>query len=69
MFELKKISDERGQTLAEMSLAWLLNSPEITSVLIGASRKSQLLDNLKSIENTTFTAEELEKIENIALRK
>jgi L-glyceraldehyde 3-phosphate reductase len=52
-----------------MSLAWLLNSPEITSVLIGASRKSQLLDNLKSIENTTFTAEELEKIENIALRK
>jgi L-glyceraldehyde 3-phosphate reductase len=69
VFELKKISDERGQTLAEMSLAWLLNSPEITSVLIGASRKSQLLDNLKSIENTTFTAEELEKIEKIALRK
>lgn len=55
----------RGQTLAEMSLAWLLKDDLVTSVIIGASSVAQLADNLKAIENTDFSAEELEKIKKI----
>ena len=53
------------QTLAEMALAWLLKDDMITSVIIGASSVAQLNDNLQSIKNTKFTAEELEKINQI----
>ena len=63
---LNAMAQERGQTLAEMSLAWLLAQKEVTSVLIGASRPSQILDNIKAAENTRFTAEELTKIEKIS---
>ena len=62
---LNDIAATRGQTLAEMSLAWLLKDELVTSVIIGASSVGQLADNLKGIENTTFAAEELEKIEQI----
>lgn len=55
----------RGQTLAEMSLAWLLKDDLVTSVIIGASSVAQLADNLKATENTDFSAEELEKIKKI----
>lgn len=55
----------RGQTLAEMSLAWLLKDDLVTSVIIGASSVTQLADNLKATENTDFSAEELEKIKKI----
>jgi L-glyceraldehyde 3-phosphate reductase len=62
---LNKIATERGQTLAEMALAWLLKDAYVTSVLIGASSVAQLLDNLKALQNTTFSTEELSAIEGI----
>ena len=65
---LNEIAQERGQTLAQMALAWLLHHKDVTSVLIGASKTEQLLDNINAAKNTLFTKEELEKIENIALR-
>lgn len=46
-----------------MALAWILKDGEVTSVLIGASRPEQILDNIKALENTTFTKEELEAID------
>ena len=63
---LNDLAAQRGQTLAEMSLAWLLNHETVTSVLIGASKPSQILDNIKAAENTAFTAQELEHIEEIS---
>ena len=66
--KIRKLNDialERGQTLAQMALAWLLKDPRITSVLIGASRVSQLLDSLACLKNQEFSNEELEKIANI----
>ena len=63
---LNDLAALRGQTLAEMSLAWLLNHETVTSVLIGASKPSQILDNIKAAENTAFTAQELEHIEEIS---
>ena len=62
---LNEIANERGQTLAEMALAWVLKDGVVTSVLIGASKPSQILDNIKAINNTAFSAEELEKINKI----
>ncbi|MDQ6481486.1 L-glyceraldehyde 3-phosphate reductase [Dyadobacter sp. LHD-138] len=63
--QLNDIARERGQTLAQMALAWLLKDPRITSVLIGASRVSQLLDSLACLKNQEFSQDELERIENI----
>ena len=62
---LNEVAGTRGQTLAEMSLAWLLKDDLVTSVIIGASSVAQLADNLKATENTDFSAEELEKIKKI----
>ena len=62
--KLNKIASERGQTLAEMALAWLLRNEYVTSVLVGASSVPQLLDNLKAIGNMRFLEEELDKIES-----
>lgn len=62
---LNEVAASRGQTLAEMSLAWLLKDDLVTSVIIGASSVAQLADNLKATENTDFSAEELEKIKKI----
>ena len=64
---LNEIAAARGQTLAEMALAWLLSHKEITTVLIGASRTEQILDNIKAVENTHFTAEERTAIDKISL--
>ena len=63
--KLNEIALNRGQSLAQMSLAWILRNPEITTVLVGVSRPDQLLDNTKSLENLDFSIEELEKIESI----
>ena len=63
--QLHELAMERGQTLAEMALAWLLKDDRVTSVLVGASSVEQLLDNLKALRNTVFTDEELERIEFI----
>ncbi len=65
--KLNDIAQRRGQTLAQMALAWILQNPAITSVLTGASRPSQILDNVKAVENLTFTSEELAEIDAIAL--
>jgi L-glyceraldehyde 3-phosphate reductase len=59
---LNRIAEERGQTLAEMSLAWLLNQEAVTSVIVGASSTGQLADNLKATANSTFDDEEIRAI-------
>ena len=64
---LSEIAARRGQTLAQMALSWLYQKEEVTSVLIGASRPEQILENIKMIENTAFSAEELAEIDKIAL--
>ena len=68
VIELNKIAENRGQTLAEMALAWILKDDVITSVLIGASRPSQILDNIKAVENTVFSKDELDAINDICNR-
>jgi L-glyceraldehyde 3-phosphate reductase len=62
---LDKIAKERGQTLAEMALAWLLKDPRVTSVLVGASSVSQLRDNLKALAGPVFTSGELDSISKV----
>ena len=61
--KLNEIAKRRGQTLAEMALAWILKDGAVTSVLIGASKPAQILDNIKATENTSVTAEELAEID------
>ena len=63
--QLNEIAMQRGQTLAEMALSWVLKDGVVTSVLIGASKSAQILDNIKALENTTFSSEELELIDKI----
>lgn len=66
--QIRKLNDlaaERGQTLAEMALAWILHDGVVTSVLIGASKPSQILDNIKATQNMSFSEEELQLIEEI----
>lgn len=62
---LNEIAAERGQSLAQMALAWVLRRDEVTSVLIGASSTVQLEDNVKAIDGPEFTSDELEAIERI----
>ena len=62
---LNNVAANRGQSLAEMALAWLLKDELVTSVLVGASSVAQLDKNLKAVRNTTFDAEELMQIEEI----
>lgn len=64
---LNDMALKRGQTLAEMALSWILKDGIVTSVLVGASKPSQILDNIKAISNTSFTEEELTEIERISL--
>lgn len=62
---LNQIAKDRGQTLAQMALAWVLRRPEVTSVLIGASSVAQLDDNVAALKRLDFTEEELAAIEEI----
>lgn len=64
---LNAIAAQRGQTLAQMALSWVLKDDQVTSVLIGASRPEQILENLKIIGNTAFSEEELKEINKISL--
>lgn len=64
--QLNELAAERGQTLAKMALAWVLHGGAVTSVLIGASKPQQILDNIGALENLSFTKEELEKISLIS---
>ncbi|TMM32119.1 L-glyceraldehyde 3-phosphate reductase [Polaribacter aestuariivivens] len=63
---LNDIAKKRDQNLAQMAISWILKDDRITSVLIGASKTSQILDSLKAIKNTKFTKEELVEIDTIA---
>jgi L-glyceraldehyde 3-phosphate reductase len=63
--KLNALAAQRGQTLAEMSLAWVLKQKAVTSALIGTSRVAQLLDNLKTLENLNFTPNELSEIDTL----
>lgn len=62
---LNTIAGERGQSLAQMALAWLLKDQRVTSVLIGASSPAQLADSLQSLQSKPFTSDELARIEQI----
>ncbi|MBO5371418.1 MAG: L-glyceraldehyde 3-phosphate reductase [Lachnospiraceae bacterium] len=62
---LNQIAADRGQSLAQMALSWVLRDGEVTSVLIGASKPSQITENVKIVGNTSFTADELDAIEKI----
>jgi L-glyceraldehyde 3-phosphate reductase len=62
---LAEIADARGQSLAQMSIAWLLSKPYVTSVLLGASRWHQIEDNLGALRNTSFSHDELAAIDQV----
>lgn len=68
--QIKALNDlalQRGQSLAQMALSWILRDGIVTSVLAGASRPEQVLDNIKAVENTKFTDDELVLIDKISL--
>ena len=65
--KLNELAAQRGEKLADMALAWLLQKKEVTSVLIGASKTQQILDNIKAIHSAPFTEEELKKIDEYSL--
>ena len=63
--QLSEIAAQRGQSLAQMAIAWILTDVRVSSVIIGASSVAQLKNNLGALGNTTFTADEMTAIENI----
>ncbi len=63
--KLNELAVQRGQTLAQMSLAWVLKDPRITSVIIGASKPEQIIDSVACLDNLPFSPSELETIETI----
>lgn len=65
---LNELALERGQTLAQMALSWIMKDDEVTSVLIGASRPEQIVDNCGIVGNVHFTEEELNKIDEIVMQ-
>lgn len=67
--QLNEIAKERGESLAQMALKWVRKDEDVTSVLIGASKPEQILENLKVLESAEFTKEELEKIDDIVLKE
>jgi L-glyceraldehyde 3-phosphate reductase len=63
--ELNEVALNRGQSLAQMAIAWLLKDERITTVLVGVSKPEQLADNVNAVKNLSFSKEELGKIEEI----
>ncbi|PCJ98764.1 MAG: L-glyceraldehyde 3-phosphate reductase [Flavobacteriaceae bacterium] len=63
--KLNDIAESRGQSLAQMAVAWLLKDERVSTVLVGVSRKEQLLDNIKALDNLAFSKDELSLIETI----
>jgi L-glyceraldehyde 3-phosphate reductase len=63
--KLNDLARRRGQTLAQMAMVWLLRRPEVTSVLIGASRPDQIEENVAALDHADFSADELAEIEVI----
>ena len=66
---LNDLAGERGQTLAQMALSWVLREDAVTSVLIGASSPAQILDNIGIVKDAGFTGDELDRIDEILGRK
>jgi L-glyceraldehyde 3-phosphate reductase len=66
--ELNDLARERGQTLAQMALAWILRLPAVTSALIGASRVEQIEENVAALANAAFTEAELARIDGLTRR-
>ncbi len=64
---LNQIALNRGQTLSQMALAWVLRNGEVCSTLIGASKKEQIIENINAVKNLSFTSEELKKIDEVSL--
>ena len=62
---LNKVAQSRDQTMAQMAIAWLLKDERVTSVLVGASKSQQLIDNVAAAANIAFSEEELTQIEGI----
>tara|TARA_B110000238_G_scaffold10669_1_gene10650 strand:+ start:1825 stop:2829 length:1005 start_codon:yes stop_codon:yes gene_type:complete len=62
---LHKVAESRNQSLAQMAISWILQEKRITSVLIGASKTSQIIDSVKAIENSVFSEKEIQEIETI----
>ena len=62
---LGTLARERGQSLAQMAIAWTLRDPRVSSALIGASRVEQILENIAAVEKTEFSPEELARIDQI----
>ena len=65
VIQLNELAKERGQSLPQMALAWDVREGGVTSVLLGASRKEQIIENVKMLENQKFTADELARIDEI----
>ena len=65
--KLTELASSRGESLASMALSWVLEKEEVSSVLIGASKPEQIIENIKAINSPKFTKEELEKIDDITL--
>ena len=63
--QLNEIAKGRGQSLAQMALAWVLNDDRVTSVIVGASSVEQLKSNMQSIRNTGFSEEEIRLIDKL----
>jgi len=66
---LNEVADARGQSLAQMALAWNLRHEAVTSVLIGASKVSQIVDSVGALANLEFTAEELAAIDEVLVER
>ena len=63
--KLNAIAERRGQKLSQLALSWVLHNPAVATVLIGASRPEQIVENAACINNLEFTAEELAEIEAV----
>ena len=67
--DLNQIATQRKQTLAQMALAWTLRDSRVTSALIGASKVEQIVENVNALENTQFSDDQLNQIEQILSRQ
>ena len=67
--QLNQIAKERGESLAQMALKWVRKDEDVTSVLVGASKPEQILENLKMLQSAEFSEEELKKIDEIVLKE
>jgi L-glyceraldehyde 3-phosphate reductase len=62
---LNDMAKERGQSLSQMAVAWLLHNPAVATVLCGASRPEQIVNNVGALKNLEFTGEEISRIEEL----